>query len=54
MNEVVDNQEDSEESESSEREVHAAHSSKTRGKAPITPCSSKFPEGKTIGGYEFN
>ena len=54
MNEVVDNREDSEESESSEREVHAAHSSKTRGKTPITPRSSKFPEGKTIGGYEFN
>jgi len=54
MNEVVDDRESSGESESSEREAHAAQSSRTRGKAPVTPRSSKFPEGKTIGGYAFN
>jgi hypothetical protein len=54
MNEVVDNQESSEESELLEREAHAAHSSRTWGKAPVPPHSSKFPEGKTIGGYTFN
>lgn len=53
MNEVVDDREDPEESELPDREAHAAHSSKTRGKAPVTPRSSRYLEGKTIDGYEF-